>query len=316
MLPSKKILILLALLIVGIGALAWYGYSRGSDTNYTDTPNQNPLTVESSSGVDTAASQIDSDNDGLPDWEEALYGTDPKNPDTDGDGTPDGKEIELGRNPLIKGPNDSMTSKAGSATTATSTEKENLTLTDTFARNFFTQYMNAQESGTKITPDNADQFASDYLGTTPLPDITVKQYAQTDLSLTESNQANLKSYRDAIVAIFAKYWPSGKTNELSIMQQAFVNNDTKALVGLTPIISAYQNTLNNVLALSVPRLAVSLHLSVVNSLAIYIQTLKMVQLSFTDPLSGLVGLNAYQDNNANVQVSLANLQMYFINNLK
>jgi Bacterial TSP3 repeat len=313
MLPSKKILVMLALLIVGIGALVIYAYERGSNTDYINTSNQNALVVASSS-VSAATSQIDSDHDGLPDWEETLYGTDPHNPDTDGDGTPDGQEVALGRNPLVKGPNDFLASKNNP--NATSTEKENLTLTDTFARNFFTEYMNMQQSGVQITSTNADQIASDYLKKTPLPSITAKQYTQADLSLTDSDQAHLSSYQNAITAIFAKYWPTGKTNELSIMQQAFVNNDTKALDNMTVIISAYQNTLSNSLTLSVPKLAVSLHLNMINSLSVYIQTLKMIQLAYTDPLSGLVGLNAYQTNQANVLVSMANLRMYFINNLK
>lgn len=48
----------------------------------------------------------DTDNDGLKDWEEELYKTDPNNPDTDGDGYPDGEEINSGHNPLIKAPGD------------------------------------------------------------------------------------------------------------------------------------------------------------------------------------------------------------------
>lgn len=48
-------------------------------------------------------SNIDSDNDGLSDFEEInKYGTDPNNPDTDGDGIKDGDEIKLGTNPMIK----------------------------------------------------------------------------------------------------------------------------------------------------------------------------------------------------------------------
>ncbi len=50
----------------------------------------------------------DSDNDGLKDWEEALWKTDPQNPDSDGDGTPDGEEVAEGRNPAVPGPNDSL----------------------------------------------------------------------------------------------------------------------------------------------------------------------------------------------------------------
>ena len=50
----------------------------------------------------------DSDNDGLKDWEEELYGTDPNNPDTDGDGYLDGQEVNSGHNPLVKAPNDEL----------------------------------------------------------------------------------------------------------------------------------------------------------------------------------------------------------------
>jgi hypothetical protein len=51
----------------------------------------------------------DNDNDGLRDWEEDLYKTDPNNPDTDGDGYSDGEEINSGRNPLVKAPGDEVT---------------------------------------------------------------------------------------------------------------------------------------------------------------------------------------------------------------
>jgi len=44
--------------------------------------------------------KIDSDGDGLSDWEEIhVFGTDPFDEDTDGDGMNDGEEVFLGRNP-------------------------------------------------------------------------------------------------------------------------------------------------------------------------------------------------------------------------
>ena len=48
-----------------------------------------------------AAFDVDTDGDGLNDWEEAQLGTDPNKPDTDGDGMPDGWEVAHGLNPLI-----------------------------------------------------------------------------------------------------------------------------------------------------------------------------------------------------------------------
>ena len=51
---------------------------------------------------------LDSDNDGLRDWEEVLWKTDSKIADGDGDGTNDGDEVKAGRNPTIKGPKDTL----------------------------------------------------------------------------------------------------------------------------------------------------------------------------------------------------------------
>ncbi|MFA7365036.1 MAG: thrombospondin type 3 repeat-containing protein, partial [Patescibacteria group bacterium] len=51
---------------------------------------------------------IDSDNDGLSDYDEVyIFGTDPLNPDSDEDGYFDGSEVLNGYNPLGNGPIDS-----------------------------------------------------------------------------------------------------------------------------------------------------------------------------------------------------------------
>lgn len=51
--------------------------------------------------LDTIKGQaVDTDQDGLTDDDEELWGTDPKNPDTDGDGYPDGEEVDTGFDPL------------------------------------------------------------------------------------------------------------------------------------------------------------------------------------------------------------------------
>jgi hypothetical protein len=43
---------------------------------------------------------VDTDGDGVPDWEEVELGTDPDQADSDGDGLDDGEEAELGTDPL------------------------------------------------------------------------------------------------------------------------------------------------------------------------------------------------------------------------
>lgn len=53
---------------------------------------------------------LDTDQDGLSDQEEIVYGTDPKKSDTDGDGYSDGIEIKSGYDPLKPAPNDKIIS--------------------------------------------------------------------------------------------------------------------------------------------------------------------------------------------------------------
>lgn len=60
----------------------------------------------------SANAQIDTDGDGLSDWEETIYGTDPKISDTDGDGYLDGEEILSSHDPLKKGPDDLLANKS------------------------------------------------------------------------------------------------------------------------------------------------------------------------------------------------------------
>jgi hypothetical protein len=87
--PSLIIIIAIVLIIGGL-VLIW----KHSDEKQTKISQENFK---------------DSDNDGLRDWEEELFHTDPRNPDTDGDGYLDGEEVDSGYNPLIKSPGDKLT---------------------------------------------------------------------------------------------------------------------------------------------------------------------------------------------------------------
>ena len=68
---------------------------------YTTTGATTPCTNQSVSVTVTVSTCIvDSDNDGLEDFEEDEIGTNPNNPDTDDDGINDGDEVENGSDPL------------------------------------------------------------------------------------------------------------------------------------------------------------------------------------------------------------------------
>ena len=59
--------------------------------------------LDAATAASMNSNNIDSDNDGLTDEYELIYGTDKDNPDTDGDSYKDGDEVKNGYNPLGAG---------------------------------------------------------------------------------------------------------------------------------------------------------------------------------------------------------------------
>jgi len=101
-LPSLKKLPIIPVLVatfLAIGLLLFVNaYSKRGAFSQLNSSGGREILIESQN--------IDSDNDGLKNWEEELYKTDYMNPDTDGDGYLDGEEINSGHNPLVKAPGD------------------------------------------------------------------------------------------------------------------------------------------------------------------------------------------------------------------
>lgn len=60
-----------------------------------------PDTIPEPEPVRQNETMLDSDEDGLTDEDEMMYGTDPGSDDTDGDGLMDGEELSMGADPLI-----------------------------------------------------------------------------------------------------------------------------------------------------------------------------------------------------------------------
>jgi len=92
---SNKKVVLLVLIVIAVLGIASYFlfFSNKEDNNTPVLENEN---VEESK-IDK---ELDSDQDGLPDYIEKVLGTDENNSDTDGDGYSDFEEIKNGYNPI------------------------------------------------------------------------------------------------------------------------------------------------------------------------------------------------------------------------
>src|SRR3989344_5268420 len=126
--PSKKISILAIISLIFLGGLVYVLFYM-EDTETCVSPSVSTVTTNRLLAKDT-------DEDGLKDWEEQLWKSDPLKPDSDSDGTPDGLEIKNGRNPTVAGPNDKLDLDTVTSKINTETEAD-LSETDKFPRALF-----------------------------------------------------------------------------------------------------------------------------------------------------------------------------------
>ena len=143
-LPSKKVF---AVAFLAIGILSWTIISKLSSTTPSGDAFRGVVSVAHAESM-----YQDSDNDGLPDWQEKLYGTDPNNPDSDGNGTPDGTQFESQKKYWGLVPNDSVfeaINRLGSDVPNAPDPTDRLSLSPTFYKDTFDQGDVTQaESGT------------------------------------------------------------------------------------------------------------------------------------------------------------------------
>lgn len=96
---NKKIilLIIIILVIVGVGAAYFLFLNKKDNNKFPIEENMEVLEDEKEVEIDK---ELDSDQDGLPDYIEKILGTDENNSDTDDDSYSDFEEIKNGYNPL------------------------------------------------------------------------------------------------------------------------------------------------------------------------------------------------------------------------
>jgi len=247
----------------------------------------------------------DSDSDGLKDWEERLWGTDPNNQDTDNDGTTDGEEIKLGRDPLNPGPDDYVSPSVTSNDNGVSPEELNLTQKTT--RDLFVSYIQQRQAG--LDPSSASEgIVNSVLNNAGAPEFK-NNFSQKDIktvdnaSLTEN-----KFYINELARISGEGGEKIKENELNSLERAINlanSSDSFEKFGeFAGNAAVYKKMTADILKMSVPRNYALSHLRYLNAL----NNLSEINLAFStfmsDPISGLSAVRQYLDEADNIKNSL------------
>lgn len=232
----------------------------------------------------------DSDTDGLPDWQESLYGTDPFNPESFQAGIQDGDAVAQGLvQPKVavraEGEPDDLSTLPGTLPAASS-------LTDRFAQTLLKQFLlnRGTEAPTQAEIANFVQAGIADLVANSKPNTT---YGTADVTRASG------SGRDALIAYAIRAEQAivsenidTEMNELAYFSEAMKGDDS-ALTKIGQASDAYAATARALIAVPAPDEVRVAHLALVNSfMGMSAVTADMATLK-SDPLRALVGIGLY-----------------------
>ncbi len=257
----------------------------------------------------------DSDNDGLPDWEEALYGTDPYAVDTFNLGMTDGAAVAKGL--IVPKAIATISSATSTAPLSSDVDYKKLgiaapnegSLTDAFAKSFFTYYAETKKTKggdlSQADIDAIEQQALDSLSSTiaKAPDYK----SASDLAVSGSGPDALRAFAVQAEAIFKKNTSMATTSELVYLQYAAESNDAKAVAALESIAQAYRAAAAGLAVLPVPRELASADLALINAMARVSGIVENFAQVNSDPLVAMMALEQYTAAAQDLGAAFANI---------
>jgi hypothetical protein len=241
--------------------------------------------------------ELDTDNDGVKDWEEALWGLDLDNPDSDEDGILDGQEIEMRRQELK------------SIDEFVDVDLEPKTETERLARQLLTVALNVnQATGGEISEEELSSVVSGFVNT--LEPNLVEMYSISDLSISPTKTA--QSYYNEMKESIGYLGDFGQ-QELVIFEHAISTDKKEKLEDLEPIIVAYAEAPKKVLDKEIPTGVAEYHLDYLNALTQKAVALFSLAQYFDDPIIAVRGIKEYVVAEQNLTEASNNITRYLTN---
>ena len=259
----------------------------------------------------------DSSGDGLPDWQKVLYGIPLTATTTDyfNLGTTDGEAVAKGLivpkaiadikvaspsgEPIIVDPSLPPAPQEG-------------TLTEAFARSFFTLYLNAKaaNNGTELSASQINDLSEKTLSSlSSLVSAAPDYKSAKDLTVLSSGAEALKAFAASAEAVILKNKKESAAtkSEVLYLQDVVERNDTSALPLLASVAKMYRDTAAGLATLPVPSELVALDLALINAMMRGSGIVSDFARVNTDPLAAMFALEQYAPLDQSVTETLAGM---------
>jgi hypothetical protein len=248
----------------GLIGIAFFVQNRSNADELADVP----VVVVARGDVRTTQAALDSDKDSIPDWEEALRGTDPHTYNV-------------------------QTATTSTPATATDSYTSPTTITDRFAEQFLEKIIRTG-AGKTMTEEEKAQLVIDSVATLTA-ETRDTLYTQAHIkSIPKNDLVTLREYGNTLGAIFLADTDQNES-ELVILGRAVEENNPEGLKALKPIEQAYAAALRSILAVETPSSFAKQHVDLLNALSMVKTDITAMQQTFSDPLGSLLRIKRYED---------------------
>lgn len=231
----------------------------------------------------------DTDADGLFDWQESLYASDPNNSHSIDPSMTDREAVDKG---LAKASLPSDT-KDVTIPTIPGIDAAPGSLTDQFARAFFEQYL-TERGDTPPTSEEMIAFAQSASAKLVADNESSAHFKASDLTTTPGRSKEaLEAYANAVLAKQVAPTSAAPLSELVYFYNYATKDDASALVRVRALGNSYKATAEAVAKIPVPTVLAAAHLRFVNALYRTGEATLHMGAADTDPLRAMIGLSLY-----------------------
>ncbi len=306
---DKIIFVTISFLMLLFVASASYVLYRDKDVLSSQTHTATADIVDSEQSiVATTNKKInkDSDNDGLSDWEEELWNTDPNNPDSDGDGVNDSEEVKNNKDPNISG-----SGKLAFEINDDYFNDEPETKTEIVSKEIFESFVSSIQNNEEFTTEKKNLIAKNALNAAKYLDTKdYTAYTKKDVNIVTTNFNNKKKYAEKIISELHLMVNGDVVNEYESLFELAQGDKQKAVENLNKTSKFYKSHIEILKNINVPSDAVNVHIEFIQSLLKYTNTLNDLGNMFNDPLRSADAISMFKSDSNKLTISLKKIHKY------